>query len=242
MNETIPKKSGLKRFLPLILVGFALVLFFATGLDSYVSQQALQENHTSLKNFAAEWGFVAVLAFILLYAASVSISFPGASLLTLFAGFMFGTMVGGTAVIIGATLGATVIFLVARTALGESLQEKAGPSLRKFEDGFKEGELSYMFILRLVPLFPFWLVNLAPAFLGVSTRNYVIATFFGIMPATYVYAAAGHVGSDAIARGEDLTLSGLLSDPLVIFLIVGLVVLATIPLIYKKIAGKGSTS
>ncbi|TNE38558.1 MAG: TVP38/TMEM64 family protein [Alphaproteobacteria bacterium] len=231
------KASRVKRFLPLLVIVAALAAFFALGLDDYFSQSALQENHAALKAFAARWGLLAVALFIVIYAAAVSISFPGASLLTIFAGFMFGTLVGGTAVVIGATLGATIIFLIARTALGQSLREKAGSSLQKFEAGFKQGELSYMLILRLVPLFPFWLVNLAPAFLGVSTRNYVIATFIGIMPATYVFASAGDVGSKAIERGEDLTLTGLLSDPKVLFLIGGLIVLALIPVIYKKVTG-----
>jgi uncharacterized membrane protein YdjX (TVP38/TMEM64 family) len=227
----------LKRFAPLILILVGLCAFFALGLDSYLSQQALQENHAALKAFAANHTVLAVAAFIALYAACIAISVPGASFFTIFGGFMFGTLVGGLATIVGATLGATMLFLIARTALGDALRDKAGPSLKKFEAGFREGELSYMFILRLVPLFPFWLVNLAPAFLGVQTRNYVIATFFGIMPATFVFAAAGHIGSDAIARGESLTLSGLLADPKVTFLIAGLIVLALIPILYKRFAG-----
>lgn len=243
VSNSDKKPSAARRFAPLLVILAALAAFFALGLDDYFSQSALQENHATLKAFAAQWGLLAVGLFILIYAAAVSISFPGASFLTIFAGFMFGTFVGGTAVVIGATLGATVIFLIARTALGQSLREKAGPSLQKFEAGFKQGELSYMLILRLVPLFPFWLVNLAPAFLGVSTRNYVIATFIGIMPATYVFASAGDVGAKAIERGEDLTLTGLLSDPKVIFLMGGLIVLALIPVIYKKVTGnKGAAA
>jgi len=234
------KPSKLKRYAPVLAIVAALLAFFALGLDDYFTQSALQQNHAALKDFAAQWGLLAVLVFVILYASLVSISFPGASLLTIFGGFMFGTLVGGLAVITGATLGATVIFLIARTTFGTAWRQRAGPSLQRFEQGFRNGELSYMFILRLVPLFPFWLVNLAPAFLGVSTRNYVLATFFGIMPATFVYAAAGDIGSEAIARGETLTLAGLLTDPKVIFLIVGLAVLALIPVLYQKFAARSA--
>ena len=239
-TEEASKPSGIKRYAPLAIILAALVAFFTLGLDDYFTQETLQQNHAALKSFAADWGLLAIIAFVGLYALLVSISFPGASLLTIFGGFMFGTLVGGLAVITGATLGATIIFLIARTTLGEAWRQRAGSSLQRFEQGFRDGELSYMFILRLVPLFPFWLVNLAPAFLGVSTRNYVLATFFGIMPATFVYAAAGDIGSEAIARGEALTLSGLLSDPKVIFLMVGLIVLALIPIIYKRIAASSA--
>ncbi len=239
-TESEEKKSGMKRFLPLVVVVAALVAFFAFGLNDYFTQDALKENHNALKSFAAEWGIWAVLAFVGIYAAAVSISFPGASFLTIFAGFMFGTLVGGTAVVVGATLGATIIFLIARTALGDVWRKRTGSTLQKLEEGFRDGELSYMFILRLVPIFPFWLVNLAPAFLGVRLRNYVLATFVGIMPATFVYAAAGDIGSEAIARGEDLSLTGLLTDPKVIFLMVGLVVLALIPIAYKRFGKRGA--
>ena len=242
LMEENKTRSTLRRFAPLIAVATVLIAFFALGLDDYFTQETLRQNHGVMTSFAERWGLLAVLAFIVLYASLVSISFPGATLLTIFGGFMFGTFVGGLAVITGATLGATIIFLIARTALGEAWRARAGSSLKSLEQGFHEGELSYMFILRLVPIFPFWLVNLAPSFLGVSTRNYVLATFFGIMPATFVYAAAGDVGSDAIARGEALTLSGLLSDPKVIFLMLGLAVLALIPIVYKRYGRRGATT
>lgn len=234
MEVQAENKTLRSRLIPVLIIASALAAFFGLGLDEYFSMTMLQENHAILKTFAADYGLLAILAFVLVYAGAVSISFPGASLLTIFGGFMFGATVGGLAVVVGATLGATIIFLLARTVLGNSLRERAGPSLQKFEAGFRDGELSYMFVLRLVPLFPFWLVNLAPAFLGVSTRNYVIATFFGIIPATFVYATAGAVGSEAIENGQDLNLSGLLLEPKVIFLIGGLIVLALIPIIYKK--------
>ncbi|HCX68748.1 MAG TPA: hypothetical protein DHK64_14785, partial [Rhodobiaceae bacterium] len=103
-----------------------------------------------------------------------------------------GTVFGGLLTVAGATIGATAIFLAAKTALGDMLREKAGPKLRKLEDGFGKNAFSYMLVLRLVPVFPFFLVNLAPAFLGVPLRTYVAATFVGIIPGTFVFASLGN--------------------------------------------------
>ena len=151
---------------------------------------------------------------------------------------MFGTLVGGTAVVIGATIGATIIFLVARTALGESLRSKAGPWMNKFEAGFQENEFSYLFILRLVPAFPFWLVNIAPALVGARLRNYVITTALGIIPGTFVYASVGAGAGAILDEGGELQLSGLLLKPEILTPIIGLILLALIPVIIKKIPQK----
>ncbi len=96
-----------------------------------------------------------------------------------------------------ATAGATIVFLIARTAVGETFSARAGPWLAKLSDGFKEEALSYMLFLRLVPAFPFWFVNIAPAVLGVPFRTYVIGTFLGIIPATFAFASAG-AGLDSV--------------------------------------------
>lgn len=176
-GSSADKPPAWKRFLPLGVIAIALALFFLTGLNEYFTLDTLKENREWLVNFAADNRLVAPLVLIAIYAAAVAISFPGASILSIFAGFMFGTWIGGTAVLFGATIGATIIFLAARNATGDALLAKAGPTLKKLEAGFRESELSYMFLLRLVPAFPFWLVNLAPAALGVKLRNYMIATF-----------------------------------------------------------------
>src|SRR6185295_14291022 len=109
----------------------------------------------------------------------------------------FGGLIGGTAAVIGATIGATIVFLIARSALGETLTLRAAPWMSKLREGFKEEALSYLLFLRLVPAFPFWFVNIAPAILGVSLKTYVVATFFGIIPATFAFASAG-AGLDSV--------------------------------------------
>jgi uncharacterized membrane protein YdjX (TVP38/TMEM64 family) len=112
-------------------------------------------------------------------------------------GLMFGWLVGGAAAVVGATTGATLLFLIARSAMGGMLSERAAPWLTKLRQGFKEDALSYLLFLRLVPAFPFWFVNIAPAVLGVSLRTYVIGTFFGIIPGTFAFASAG-AGLDSV--------------------------------------------
>jgi uncharacterized membrane protein YdjX (TVP38/TMEM64 family) len=141
---------------------------------------------------------------------------------------------GGLFNVIGASLGATMIFLAARTVLGDVLRARAGPFLQKLEAGFRENELSYMFVLRLVPLFPFWLVNLAPAFLGVRTSTFVGGTFVGIIPGAFVFASVGTGLGAVLAAGGTPDGSALL-QPHVILPIIGLALLAMIPVVTKRL-------
>ncbi len=129
-----------------------------------------------------------MLAFVALYAAVVALSLPGGAVLTMAGGFLFGWLLGGLASIVGATIGASIVFLIARSALGEFLAARAGPWLSRFRQGFQDDAFSYLLFLRLVPIFPFWLVNLAPALLGVGFVTYVATTFLGIIPGTFAYS------------------------------------------------------
>ena len=152
-------------------------------------------------------------------------------------GFLFGTLETTTYVVFGATVGATVIFLAARYAFADYLRAKAGASVRKMEDGFRENAMSYLLFLRLVPVFPFWLVNLVPAFIGVSTRTYVLGTFFGIIPGTFVFASVGS-GLGGVFDGGGEPDLGIIFTPGILLPIVGLAVLALIPVFYKKFTNK----
>ena len=157
--------------------------------------------------------------------------------MTITGGFLFGQWLGTTYVIFAATIGATILFLAARTALGDVLHAKAGPFLQKMEAGFQENALSYLLVLRLIPAFPFFIVNLVPAFLGVSLRVYVIATFVGIIPGTFVYATVGAgLGSIFDAGGEFS--AGSILTPEIITALIGLAILALLPVAYKKVKAK----
>ncbi len=238
-NTAGPERKGWLRRLaaPLVIIA-ALVAFFATGLNQYFSLAALEEHRDTLRAFVEANLVLAIGAFILVYAAAVSISFPGASILTIFGGFLFGLWIGTAAVVIGATIGATVIFLATRTALGDLLKSKASGFVRKLEKGFSEDAFSYLFTLRLIPAVPFWVLNIVPGVLGVKLRDYVLATFLGIIPATFVYVSIGNGIDSVFESGERPTLSGVLLKPEIILPIAGLVVLALIPVIYKKLFRK----
>jgi uncharacterized membrane protein YdjX (TVP38/TMEM64 family) len=121
--------------------------------------------------------------------------------LTIAGGFLFGWLVGGLAALLAATLGATIVFLIARSALSDLLSARAGPWLARLRDGFREDAFSYLLFLRLVPIFPFWLVNLAPGLLGVSFGTYFLATVLGIIPGTFAFALAGN-GLDSIIEAQ----------------------------------------
>ena len=232
--ENSAGKPFWQRVAPLILIVAALGAFFALGLHRYFTLETLRDNRETLQSWVDDAPIRALLIFILVYASAVAISFPGASILTIFGGYLFGLTLGVPAIVIAATLGAVVIFLASRTALGEMLEKRASGFLKQMEQGFHESELNYMFVLRLVPVFPFWAINIAAGVLGVSLRNFVIGTFFGIIPGTFVYTSIGNAAGAAFDAGEDVTLSGILFKPETLLPIVGLAALALLPVILKR--------
>ncbi|MFQ5534989.1 MAG: TVP38/TMEM64 family protein [Sphingomonadales bacterium] len=233
-----PPVFSFKRSLPLLVLGAGLVGFFVFGLDDYFSVAALQEHRATLVAFAARYGLLANLTYLVLYAIVVAFSLPGGALLTMIGGFLFGTVMGASAAVIGATLGATALFLIAKTSIGDALEARAGPVLKKMEAGFQADAFNYLLILRLVPLFPFFLVNLAPAFLGVRLKTYFMTTLFGIIPGTFVYASVGN-GLGAILDAGGTPEFGRIFEPDILIPIIGLAVLALIPVIYKRLKGSG---
>ena len=227
------KKLTFRRLLPLIVIGVGCIPFFAFGLDEYLTFDALKANRDEIMAWTGENYVLAVLTFIAAYIVVIGLSLPGGVWLTLAGGFLFGTLEATVYVVFSATVGATAIFLAARYALADFLRAKAGASVRKMEDGFRENALNYLLVLRLVPIFPFWLVNLVPAFIGVPVGTYMIGTFFGIIPGTFVFSSIGNgLGSVFDSGGEpDL---GIIFTPGIIIPIIGLAVLALIPVFYKK--------
>ncbi len=152
-------------------------------------------------------------------------------------GLLFGTWLGTALTVTGATLGATALFLVARSALGEGLRGRAGGAVERLADGFREGAFSYLLVLRLVPLFPFFVVNLAPAFLGVRPRTYVLATLIGIVPGTFVFASVGAGLGSVFARGGTFTAAGALT-PQILTALVGLALLSLAPVAHKRLKAR----
>jgi uncharacterized membrane protein YdjX (TVP38/TMEM64 family) len=193
--------KGNLRFAPIVLIVAVMAAAFAMGWHRQLSAELLYEHRSALKSFIAEnlWGALAL--YMLVYAAVVALSLPGGLLLTVSGGFLFGWLVATPAIVVSATIGATLIFLAVRTATGEALAKRAGPFIEKLRAGFQKDALSYLLFLRLVPAFPFWLINVAPALLGVPLRTYLVATFFGIIPGTLAFAFAGS-GLDSVLSAQ----------------------------------------
>ncbi len=184
-------KAWLKRFWPLIALVAAAAFVVAMGWHRYLTLQELVLRRESLRAAITDHTLLAFLAFMAIYAGTVALSLPGGAVLTLAGGFLFGWFWGGLASIVAATAGAIIVFLVARSALGELLAARAGPWLGRLRQGFQEDAFNYLLFLRLVPIFPFWLVNLAPPLLGVGLSTYVLATAIGIIPGSFAYSIAG---------------------------------------------------
>ena len=236
-TSSAPRPVTIKRYLPLLILIAGLVAFFALDLDRYVSFKALRENRVTLLTWVQNAGALAALTYMAVYAVAIAFSLPGGAVLSITGGFLFGAVWGTVYIVISATLGATALFLIARTALGDSLRTKAGPWLQKMEAGFQENAMNYLLVLRLVPLFPFFVVNLVPAFLGVSLSTYVVGTFVGIIPGTFVYATVGAGLGSIFDAGGEFSAKGILT-PQILIALIGLAVLAFIPVVYKKLKAR----
>jgi uncharacterized membrane protein YdjX (TVP38/TMEM64 family) len=230
----VPRRAGLRRLVPVVALAAGLGAFFALGLDRYLSFEALRDNRTMLMDFVASDTALAVALYIAVYAGLTALSVPGGAILTVAGGFLFGAVIGTVYVVIGATIGAVAVFLAARTAIGDLLRAKAGPALRKMEAGFQADAFSYLLVLRLVPLFPFFLVNIVPAFLGVKLRTYAVATLIGIIPGSFVFTSVGAGLGSVFDQAGGFTLEGVLTTEVVVAL-VGLSVLSLLPVAYRKL-------
>jgi uncharacterized membrane protein YdjX (TVP38/TMEM64 family) len=236
-DEASRPASSWRRLLPLGVLVAGLAAFFLFGLDDYLTFETLREHRAWLLQQVAESAVVTSLVFVAVYIAVVAFSLPGGAVMTITGGFLFGQWLGSLYVVFAATIGATILFVAARTALGDVLRAKAGPFLKKMEAGFQENALSYLLVLRLIPIFPFFVVNLVPAFLGVSLRTYVIATFFGIIPGSFVYATVGAGLGSIFDAGEEFTAASILT-PEIITALIGLAILALLPVGYKKLKAR----
>jgi len=222
------------RIAVLLLFLGILGFVFLSGAGDFLSLETLSANRARLLEFVQSNAVVAILAFMAIYVAAVAFSIPGAVWLTIAGGFVFGSIAATFYIVVAATVGATAVFLLARYVLGDVLRAKAGQALKNMEDGFRKNALSYLLVLRLVPLFPFFLVNLVPAFLGVPLRTYIIGTFLGIIPGTFVFATVGAGIGDALAAGAGVDPAAALRQPTVIGALAGLAILALIPVVYKR--------
>ena len=263
-NKTEDTKSdeqgfSLKKSLPLIILAGLIGAAFYFDLHTYLSLQTVAENREALTGFVESNIVVAIAAFIAIYVVVVALSLPGGALMTITSGFLFGPLLGGLVAVVGATIGATIIFLIAKTSFGEPLAARAGPWLEKLRDGFQKDALSYLLFLRLVPAFPFWLVNLAPAVLGVGLTTYAVGTFLGIIPGTFAFAFVG-AGLDSIIEAQQASFDACVADkgadggctfaldpgslltPEILIAFAALGVVALIPVVIRRIRDRKSAA
>ncbi|WP_040676578.1 TVP38/TMEM64 family protein [Nitratireductor pacificus] len=226
------------RALPIVIVLGGLIAGYALGLHHYLSLTFLAESRDALRAHVAANPVLAPAGFAVLYALAVAFSFPAASVLTLFAGFLFGWLVGGAVVAVAATAGASALFIAARTALGDVLSRRLGGRVSQMARGFEDDAFGYLLVLRLAPIFPFWVVNIAPALFNVRLGTYALATFIGILPGTFAYAYLGYgldsVLTAAAQSGRAVTLADLVTPQLTIAF-AALAVVALIPIVLKKL-------
>lgn len=233
---TAARKPLWQRLAPLGAIALGIGLVFAFDLDRYLSLSTLEQHKDALKTWVEANAVVASGAYLLAYAVAVGLSIPGAAILTISGGLLFGVWWGSALAVTGATLGAVAIFLAARTALGDILRQRAGGWIARLEDGFRENAVSYMLTLRLIPVVPFWLVNLVPAFLGVSLIAFAGTTFFGIIPGTVVYVSVGNGLAATLEAGQDPNLS-IIFQPEILLPLLGLALLSLIPVAVKRQRG-----
>jgi uncharacterized membrane protein YdjX (TVP38/TMEM64 family) len=231
-------KSGWVRRLPLIVI-VTVAIVGAFTLRDNISFATLRDNREALVAFRDANMVLTMLAFVVAYILIVTFSLPGALVATLTGGFLFGTLGGSLLSVIGATIGATLIFLAARHGLGDRLQERLNASpgkIGRIKKGLDDNQWSMLFFMRLVPIVPFFVANIVPAFLAVPLYRYVISTFIGIIPGSLVYSSLGAGLGDVFERGETPNL-GLIFEPHILVPLLGLGILSLLPAIIKAVTG-----
>ena len=218
-----------------LLVGaiVAFVLIRSSGVGSYLSLDTLKQHREALTTWVNGNTVVAALAYMGVYIVAVAFSFPGAVFLTLSGGFLFGATLGTALTVVGATIGATLIFIFAKAIFGENALDRFGAPAAKLAEGIRRDAGPYLLVLRLVPLFPFFLVNLVPAFVGVGLPTYVVTTLLGIIPGTTVYSLAGAGLGSVLDQGGAVTPSSILT-PEIIAGLVGLAVLSLVAIPIRR--------
>jgi uncharacterized membrane protein YdjX (TVP38/TMEM64 family) len=201
MNAPAPVASPLKRWLPLAALIAAIAAVYATGLTRYLSPAAIAINYETITEFVASHFWLAILAYAAIYIAVVSLSLPGATVLSIIGGMLFGWLASTPVTVIAATVGATVIFAIVTTSLGAFIAERAGPFVQKLAAGFRGDAFNYLLFLRLVPAFPFFAVNAVAGLARIPLSTFVAATLIGIIPGALAFAWIG-AGLDEVIETQ----------------------------------------
>ncbi len=227
------KRRALTRLWPAGIVLLALAGAYAFGFQHYLSFEFLGRQQDRLKALVAAHPVLAPVSFIVVYVLAVAVSIPGSAILTVAGGLLFGTAVGAACAVVAATTGAVLLFLAARYAAGDWFAARAGPLVGRVRDGLQRDGFSYLLALRFIPVVPFWLVNLAPALVGMRVWPFAAATFLGIIPGTTVFASIGAGVGSLLAQGQRPDL-GVVFRPAIILPLLGLALLSLLPVIWRQ--------
>ncbi|HEY2660376.1 MAG TPA: VTT domain-containing protein [Caulobacteraceae bacterium] len=223
-----------RRFGPLVLVILAVTAAFASGLTRHLSIHELRERRGLLAAYVLAHPLLSLGGYVGVYILVVALSLPVALVMTLTGGLLFGPWLGGGAAAVSCTLGSAVIFLICRTAVGDALRGRAGSMIDRVEKGIQRDAFAYVAALRLIPVAPFWLINLALGFVNIPLRTFVVATFVGVLPVSLVYAGIGSSLNQVFAKGAKANLHALL-HPSVMIPLIGLALLALVPIVARRI-------
>ena len=211
----------------------AMVAVLILGFDAQTALDLLRRHHGWLLGFVAGAPALASMLFMAIYAIGVATSVPGLAVLTVIGGYLFGWLHGAAYALIAATFAASAMFLVARSAIGGALRTRAGPSLQRFAQGFRDNALSYVFVLNLVPIFPYAVVIGLPAACGVRLRTFTVSAFLGLLPGTLLFAHLGTGLGDVLAANLPLRLSSF-TTPHILLPLIGLATLTLLPVAYRS--------
>ena len=226
-DSTQRRTNSLLKLLILAVFAGGLIAFFALGGDQYLTLESIKSHRDDLLAYTQTHYALMIAGAIIVYMLSTALSIPGALVLSLTTGFLFGRWVGTAIIVFAATIGACLVFLAARYLFAEAAQRRMGFVAQKIIKGFHANAFNYLLFLRLVPVFPFWLVNLVPAFTPVHLRTYFAATAIGILPGSFVFANLGQ------SLGRIESLDQLLSTEILIaFVLLGL--FALVPIVVRK--------
>lgn len=240
MTDTpLTEKPGIVRRLPMIAI-LIVACVGAFTLRDYLSFETLAANREALLAYRDAHYLLTALLFMGVYILIVGFSLPGATVATLTGGFLFGVFPGALFNVLAATIGATAIFLAAKWGMGERLSARMDSSqgaVKKIKDGIDDNQWSVLFLIRLVPVVPFFVANLVPALVGVPLYRFVVSTFLGIIPGGIVYTSVGAGLGEVFERGETPNL-GIIFEPQILLPILGLCALAALPILLKAVTGK----
>jgi uncharacterized membrane protein YdjX (TVP38/TMEM64 family) len=222
----------LRRFWPLLLLLAAIAAAWAGGLPQQISWATLARHQAALAAWVVSHPLTASASYVVIYAVAVALSLPQAAVITVAGGLLFGTIVGGLLAVVGSTLGAIALFLAVRYHFADAMAARVGGFLDRIRPGLERNGFSYLLAIRLVPAFPFWLVNLASAVSGIRLLPYASATLIGVLPVTFVFASIGAGVGEVLAMGGTPDL-GVIFSPRIFVPLIALAALALLPIVWR---------